>query len=404
MVVLSLSGGIIFFLPFLQELYYRPLTEALNLTNTEVGSLLSIFGATSLLCYVPGGWLADRVSPRILISASLMMTGISGLYFSTFPSYGVSLAIHALWGVTITLLFWCAMLRVTRSWGAVTDQGRAYGTLEMGRGLGELISASATLALFIYLGSDKVALSAVIIMFSLIIIGLGVLSFFTIQGDAGGPLNRISDSPMSLDSVMQVLRMKQVWLITLIVFCGYCAYWGTLRLTSYSTDIFFMSAALAALLSSGKLWVKPFAAFGIGVLADRYGVARTIFSLFIVLLLAFLIFAFLPGSANFLPIMIANVAVASIAVFGIRGIYYALLEETGVPFEMTGVATGVICMVGLSPDIFMPLVGGMLIDAHPGPLGYRYFFLIVAGLCLVGVAAGALVTRVWTHDDSIRRP
>jgi hypothetical protein len=102
--------------------------------------------------------------------------------------------------------------------------------------------------------------------------------------------------------------------------------------------------------------------------------------------------------------MIANVAVASIAVFGIRGIYYALLEETGVPFEMTGVATGVICMVGLSPDIFMPLVGGMLIDAHPGPLGYRYFFLIVAGLCLVGVAAGALVTRVWTHADSIRHP
>ena len=74
------------------------------------------------------------------------------------------------------------------------------------------------------------------------------------------------------------------------------------------------------------------------------------------------------------------------------------------PFEVTGVATGVICMVGLSSDIFMPLVGGMLIDAHPGSLGYRYFFLIVAGLCLVGVAAGALVTRVWTHADSIWHP
>ena len=53
MTVLSLSGGIIFFLPFLQELYYRPLATALQLNNAQIGSLLSVFGITSLLCYVP---------------------------------------------------------------------------------------------------------------------------------------------------------------------------------------------------------------------------------------------------------------------------------------------------------------------------------------------------------------
>ena len=37
MAVLSFSGGIIFMLPFLQEVYYIPLAQALNLTNTHVG-------------------------------------------------------------------------------------------------------------------------------------------------------------------------------------------------------------------------------------------------------------------------------------------------------------------------------------------------------------------------------
>ena len=50
MIVISLSGGVIFFLPFLQELYYRPLAAALNLNNAQVGSLLSVFGITSLIC------------------------------------------------------------------------------------------------------------------------------------------------------------------------------------------------------------------------------------------------------------------------------------------------------------------------------------------------------------------
>ena len=99
MTVLSFSGGIIFLLPFLQEVYYIPLADALGLNNTEVGSLMSVFGTTSLIVYFPGGWLADRVSPRKLITFSLFTTGAIGLYFATFPSYTISLVIHAVWGV-----------------------------------------------------------------------------------------------------------------------------------------------------------------------------------------------------------------------------------------------------------------------------------------------------------------
>ena len=100
MAVLSVSAGSIYLLPFLQEVYYKPLAEALSLNNTEVGSLMSIYGVFAMLSYFPGGWLADKVTPRILISTSLFLTGLLGLFFATLPSYHISLIIHALWGVT----------------------------------------------------------------------------------------------------------------------------------------------------------------------------------------------------------------------------------------------------------------------------------------------------------------
>ena len=65
------------------------------------------------------------VSPRKLVSGSLLATGAAGLYFATFPSYKISLAIHAFWGFAIALLFWGAMIRATRMWASAEDQGKA---------------------------------------------------------------------------------------------------------------------------------------------------------------------------------------------------------------------------------------------------------------------------------------
>lgn len=44
-----------------------------------------------------------------------------------------------------------------------------------------------------------------------------------------------------------------------------------------------------------------------------------------------------------------------------------------------------------TPDIFMPLFGGVLIDNFPGPAGYRYFFLATAAICAVGLMASLVI-------------
>ena len=396
MTVLSISGGVIFLLPFLQEVYYKPLADALALNNTEVGSLMSAFGVTGMLSYLPGGWIADRFSSRKLITLSLLATGGLGLYFATFPGYVASLAIHAGWGITITLLFWSAMIRVTRNWAPADEQGRAFGILETGRGLGEGLSSVAFLAVFGWLGSNAFALSVVVLLFSGLLIGLAILGWFVLDEDAGG---QDSDRPaIGLAEVRQVLTMPVVWLIAIVILTGYCAYWGTFRFTPYATDVFLMSVTVAGVISVGKMFLKPLAALVAGFVSDRFGIAKSIAWLFAFLVATFTTFAFIPGTPALVPLMLVNVALVSLAVFALRGIYFALLEEGGIPMAVTGTAAGLVSVVGYTPDIFMPLLGGQLIDRFPGATGYRYFFLMTAAISAIGLVAALIIQRRYSNS------
>jgi MFS family permease len=391
MSVLSLSGGIIFLMPFLQEIYFIPLSDALDLNNTEVGSLMSAFGVTAMLSYFPGGWLADRVSPRKLITISLLTTGAAGLYFATFPSYKISLAIHALWGVTVTFLFWGAMIRVTRNWAPANEQGKAFGILESGRGIGEALSAVAMVAVFNYFGSDGFALSIVLVQLSGLTVFLGVLAWFSLEDTVDQDPDVGEKSNVGLHEIVGVLRLPVVWLIAVVIFTGYCAYWATFRFTTYATDMLAFSVVIGATIGAAKNFLKPAAAFVAGFVSDKFGISKSVALLFLVLIAGFSLFAMLPGRAELIPIMLALGVLILLAVFAMRGIYFALLEEGGVPMAVTGTAAGVISTIGFTPDIFMPLLGGVLFDNFPGADGYRYYFLTTAAICGVGLAASLAI-------------
>ena len=185
--------------------------------------------------------------------------------------------------------------------------------------------------------------------------------------------------------------MPVVWLIATVVLTGYCAYWGTYRFTSYASDIFMMSVTIAATISVGKMWLKPLGALAAGFVADKFGITRSVACLFLILIISFCVFAVMPGNSAMFPMMLLNIGVASIAVFAMRGIYFALLEEGGIPVAVTGTAAGIVSAVGFTPDIFMPLLGGVLLDNYPGATGYRYFFFATAAICAVGLAASLTI-------------
>ena len=392
MVILSISGGLIFMAPFLREVYYIPMQEAMDLSNTQMGMLMGVFGAVGLLTYFPGGWLADRVSSRKLITLGMIATGVSGLYFATFPGYLVNLMLHAFWGVSITLVFWGAMIKATRGWAPADEQGRAFGILETGRGLTEVLSHSALLALFAWLGSTYAALSTVIVCFSVVNIGLGVAAWFLIEDSSSADSS--STKKVGGQDVLAVLKMPVVWLISVVILCAYSAYWGSFFFTPYASDVFLMSVTMAGVLSVGRMWLKPIAALAAGFLGDKFGISKTVAASMAITAVSFALFALTPATPAVLPLVILNVAISASFIFALRGIYFALLEEGGIPLKLTGTAAGVASAIGFIPDIYMPVVGGFLLDGYPGVMGYRLLFGFVAILAVIGFIAALMIVRL----------
>jgi len=378
--------------PFLREVYYIPMQEAMELSNTQMGMLMGVFGAVGLLTYFPGGWLADRVSSRKLITLGMISTGASGLYFATFPGYTANLLLHAFWGVSITMVFWGAMIKATRGWAPADEQGRAFGILETGRGLTEVLSASALLAMFAWLGSTHAALSTVIVCFSVANISLGVAAWFLIE-DNQNTDNSVTKK-VGVEEVLTVLKMPVVWLISVVILCAYSAYWGSFFFTPYASDVFLMSVTMAGVLSVGRMWLKPMAALAAGFLGDRFGISKTVAVSMAITAASFAMFALTPANPAVLPLVILNVAISACFIFALRGIYFALLEEGGIPLTLTGTAAGVASAIGFIPDIYMPVVGGLLLDGYPGVTGYRLLFGFVAVLAVIGFIAAMMILRL----------
>ncbi|NKB39155.1 MAG: MFS transporter [Gammaproteobacteria bacterium] len=396
--ILSFSGGIIFMLPFLREVYYIPMQEAFGYDHHQLGVIMSVFGTVSLIMYFPGGWLADRYSSRKLMSSALIATGLGGFYFSGYPSYQASILLHAFWGVTISLVFWCAMIKVTRAWAPAEEQGRAFGILESGRGIAELLSSTVFLAIFAWLGSNAQALSQVIILFALTNIVLGILAWFIFEENTQEE-SVSNEKKVTLKDVIEVLKLPAVWLITIVVMTAYSAYWGSFYFTPCATDVYALSVVLGGAVGVGKMWLKPVAALGAGFIADKFGVANSVFAFFILMSASFFVFGIMPGGEAFLVLMLINATIASLAVFALRGIYFALLQEGGIAPAVTGTATGVISAIGFTPDAWMPLVGGYILQNYPGADGYRYFFLLITGLCLIGTVAAYIIMRRTQHQQ-----
>ena len=90
----------------------------------------------------------------------------------------------------------------------------------------------------------------------------------------------------------------------------------------------------------------------------------------------------------------SNTLLGAAAIFGLRGLYYALFEEASVPPAVTGTAVGFVSVIGYTPDIFVTYGAGLFIDASPGVAGHQHFFWFLAAFAFIGVIASLILMRL----------
>ncbi|MEM6370334.1 MAG: MFS transporter [Myxococcota bacterium] len=393
---LILAGECVYTLPYALRREFSPaIVETWGITQLQLGLLSSLFGVFALLCYFPGGWMADRFSARALLSFSLMATGGVGLGLLAHPGFGFLLVIYALWGVTSILTFWAALIKATRSWGGAEAQGLAFGLLDGGRGVVAAVLAYVAAETFAALGGDRPGLDGVVVLYAGMGFVAGLFVLATLPADeAGGP----ETGGLQQGQLKQVLRMPIVWLQAVVIFTAYAGYWGTYDIAGYAVDGHGLSQADAARLSALALWLRPIAAIGAGFIADRVGALRSIEGSFALLGLGMLSLAAL--SPDSLLVYAAQAAVICAAVSALRGLYYAVMEEASIPMALTGTTVGVVSVLGYTPDVLIPPTQGALLDAFPGATGHRLFFALLTMLAVVGLTATRLARRLKAAAES----
>jgi sugar phosphate permease len=114
--------------------------------------------------------------------------------------------------------------------------------------------------------------------------------------------------------------------------------------------------------------------------------------------------AYFPGGPladRFAPRGLMCVALAATAaVYGLRGIYFAIYDEAGVPPALTGTATGVVSVIGYTPDVFMGPLMGYLTDGWPGATGHRLFFASLAAFAALGFVCTWIFARLQVRTEA----
>ena len=105
LIILSIAGSLIYGLPYFRTYYYDAYLQAYNLTNTQMGTLGSMFGIFGMVSYLFGGVVADFISPKKLISLSLILTGVAGFFHLVATNYTTLLIIYLVWGFTALFAF-----------------------------------------------------------------------------------------------------------------------------------------------------------------------------------------------------------------------------------------------------------------------------------------------------------
>ena len=401
LIILIITGEIIFFLPFVLARVFRPtFLEVFDLTNLELGSCFSVYGFAALTSYLFGGIIADQVESRKLIALALWTTSFGGFYAASIPSFSGLLFLYGYWGITTIFLFWAAMIRATREWGGVENQGKAFGFLEGGRGLVAAIISGIALLFFTWSMGEKdtfepiqrrESLQIILILTSVLVFSAGLLSYYGLPKNK--PLgSNPGNTKLSVQSLVRVSKIPSVWLQALIILCAYVGYKITDDYSLFANQVLKLNQIESAGIATISLWLRPVFAVLAGLLADRWLPDRVISWGFALMALSGG-FIFMGWYSNAAWITYTFLATALVGIYGLRGVYYAIMNRGAIPFGLTGTAVGLISLLGYTPDIFLSPIMGYLLDTYPGARGHEMIFGLLGAVGLLGFATSLFFGR-----------
>lgn len=396
-ILLILAAGSIYPMLYMRTNFQTSITSVFGMSVEELSNLYMILGMMFIVGYIPSGWLADRFSPRILISFSLAATGVIGLYYAQIPSKENLKIVFFIGGVTTVFTFWSSLIKGIKLLAKKNEQARVFGFLDGGRGVVEAILGTVAVSLFaiIVKGQEgnmvltKNALQTVIYMYTFLCIILGIFIFIfmdkeTMPADGEPQVKIEKEKNTFFADLKKMIMIKEIWLVMAIIFCGYSVYWTVYYFSAYLQINHGATAVFAGYVSVVILWMRPIGGIGGGFLGDKLGKPIVLGLAMLIESVMLVAGGFLPGSFGII-LLSGIVIIAALMGYAIRGLYWSILDDCEIPPSILGFAIGIISFIGYTPDIFIPFYSGKIFTAYKdGPMAYSLYFLVSAGFGVLG--------------------
>ncbi|MEC7554736.1 MAG: MFS transporter [Pseudomonadota bacterium] len=385
--VLAMKGAL---LPQMLELW--------QISKTQFGVLMSIYGIVHNIFYLALAWAQDRFSPRILIPVNMVLGGITTFFLGQTNDFSTLCFLFVMLSLWCEGAFWPAILSSVRKSTSDSNQGKIFGLLEGGRGGIELLQNALTVGLYAWLGYSLVGLEIAFMVNAVIMIVLGIVSWFMLptetllkSGNDQKAANREVLAGMSV-----TLRLPEVWLAGIAGFGVYLAYTSMPFFLTYLQDLHALPVLAISIFgivstSGGRIGI----ALPSGFIADRYlggasGGLRV--GLFGVAVLAGLTVAVtLSGGGAWLAMGL--MILLSVLFFFMRALYFAPFGEMGLPPRFSGSVIAVAAFMIYLPSSFAYLLWGFILDSYPGTLGYGLMFGILSAMALFSAAVAHRLHR-----------
>lgn len=409
--ILTFTGGVAYKVSSMKDMFYVPMMEFWNLSNAQIGGLLSFYGMVASSGLIFGVYLNDIFSKKYMIGGSLLGISAVGLYLSTMPeSYTMILIGFGIMAIFGEITYWPVLLKAIRLLGDEKTQGRMFGFLEVGRGFVDVIVASSALALFNAAGQGIGAFRIGILFLTGVTALAGILTLIFVPNDPkranedGKPANR---AKVAFDGMKQVLKNVDVWAVGINGFFAYAIYCGLTFFMPFLNEIYLLPAvAIGVFGILNQYGLKIIGGTVGGLLTDKVFKSpskymRFAYIFFAVAMAAFMVMPHetLGQGGHWVMAAILTMAIGSI-VFTMRSVFFAPMEEIKAPKETSGASMSLASLLVYLPESFTYLVYGLLLDKFPGMTGYKVVWGVMIVLSIMGVGASTfLIQRVKKHQN-----
>ena len=399
LLILSLIAGLMYLTPLLRFSFYDQMMEALILTDIQIGTIGSVYAIFCIICYPISGILADKFSTKKLLIISTFAMSLITVWYCFLPGYISLIIIHALYGIFSIATFWSPYLKAVRQLGSESEQGRLYGISEGLRGIGQTVVATICLFVVASFASISIGFSILLIINAVVFILLMLAVMFIIPNDTveNNGEEKSEKSASVVGIISKSLTSSSTWICIFVIMSGYTL-WCTANgyIGTYCTRVLGISANMSSTLSIIRSYVIVFlAGFTGGFIIDKFKTKGQ--GMMLVFLAATISVSAILLTSKITAICIIVTIVLAYIVNVIKSTYWSILGDAGIPVESTGIATGIISLIALSPDMFVPIIISRFITYGENigniKLGFDLMLIWILVWSILGIVSGIILKR-----------